>query len=393
MKKLLSLLLLFCATWAFGQDLSPAEEAALKLANDGKLAEAAAAFENIHQAQPKNMNTIGILYQIYEKMGDRSKQYIMASKAAAQQPAAELWNYRKAESAIAAGKGDEAIRTADAYIAKYGDSASMHFIKGGALDAQDKLQEAIGEYSRALRISPTYYLALYKRALDFTAISRYQNALDDFTKLLDAGQRLDFVYNNRGEAYSGLNNYAAAIADYTSAIGLNPQNSNAFNNRAAAYRETGEDAKAQADARQAISLSPGYAEPYFHLAAIEDGKRQLSEAMIHIDKAISLASDRPRYHALRAHILLESDRANEALVAANKVLELNANDADGFIMKATALSNMSRFNESIEVLNKAIASDNSNYLFYGLRAFVNRQLGNKAAADADEAKAKTLGGK
>ena len=232
MKKLFILILVcFAMPKAFCQQLSDAETKAFKLANDGKLPEAAAAFEAIYKADPKNANPLYVLSQLYDKMGNPLKSYEYINKGWTLNPNDKDWNVNKAEALIKLTKTDEAIATADAFLLKNPEVAVMYFVKGEALDAQSKIQQAIGMYAKAIKINPDYANALFRRAKDFAVISRYQNAIDDFTALIKLESSIDEVFNRRGQAYYHLDKMNEAAADFSKAIALNAKNNFAFANR------------------------------------------------------------------------------------------------------------------------------------------------------------------
>jgi len=100
--------------------------------------------------------------------------------------------------------------------------AQQHYTTGVKLASQGKLEEAIAEYSEAIRLEP----------------------------------RLVPAYYIRGVTYAQLGQYERAVQDYDEAIRLNPQYAQAYYSRSAAYIKLGQMERATQDYREAIRLDP-----------------------------------------------------------------------------------------------------------------------------------------
>jgi tetratricopeptide (TPR) repeat protein len=107
-----------------------------------------------------------------------------------------------------------------------GSAAKEAFDRGLAAHKQGNTQEAIAQFTQAIKLDPNY---------------------------TDA-------YNNRGNAYYDLDDYDKAIADYAQAIKIDPGDADAYNNRGIAYHNLGDYDKAIADYAQAIKLDPNLAQ-------------------------------------------------------------------------------------------------------------------------------------
>lgn len=375
---------------AFCQQLSDAETKAFKLANDGKLPEAAAAFEAIYKADPKNANPLYVLSQLYDKMGNPLKSYEYINKGWTLNPNDKDWNVNKAEALIKLTKTDEAIATADAFLLKNPEVAVMYFVKGEALDAQSKIQQAIGMYAKAIKINPDYANALFRRAKDFAVISRYQNAIDDFTALIKLESSIDEVFNRRGQAYYHLDKMNEAAADFSKAIALNAKNNFAFANRGWISFYAGNYPGALADFNISYSIDATYADASFGIASVYNKQKNYSSALTYAQKSIALNNQMPPYYAVYCSALLASDRSSEGLAAADKILSLDANNTDGYILKATALSNLQKYDDGVKFITGGIEKYPDNYILYSLRGFMYKQQGKTQLANADNEKAREL---
>ena len=119
----------------------------------------------------------------------------------------------------------------DAINQKIKKETAIHLLKGITYENEEKLDEAIAEYNKALETNPTYPEA----------------------------------YNTRGTAYGrGKGLYDLAIADFNKVLELDPRYAGAYNNRAISYYFKKEYDRAWEDVHKAQSLGmeihPGFIE-------------------------------------------------------------------------------------------------------------------------------------
>ncbi|MEP6611400.1 MAG: tetratricopeptide repeat protein [Mucilaginibacter sp.] len=392
MKKILiTITCLMLSITAFCQ--SPAEQAALELAKQGKYPEAIAAFEKIISADGKNVNAFNVLSQLYLRSNKTQQGYDVAARGLAIAPDNIDLNITKAKAAMALNRDDEALAIMDAAIVKHDDVFILYVIKGNVLDDQNKVQMAIGAYSKSIQLKPDFASAYLSRAEDFAAISRYDNALADYNKYIEMANDDDVAFNMRGMTNYRLGKNNEAIADYSKSIELNKEQKYALVNRGVVYADLGNRDKAIADYNQAIAIDPKYPDSYLQLAKVYYKDHNYGPAQQNMEKGLAIRTTSPMYYAVYAKILLSADKNTEGLAAAEKVLSLDKVNSDGYLLKATAYSNMERYDDAINTINEGLKVFPDNYLFYSLRSAVYKFKGNTAMSEADNQKAKELGTK
>lgn len=386
-KTLLSLLFTSFSFFSFAQ--SAEEQQAMILFQNGKKTEAASAFEKIVTANPTNINAIHALGTIYLDLGKYKEAYQISTKGLLINKNDDNLSINKARAAVKIGKSDEAITLMDACIARDAGFFMPYYIKGNALDAQDKLQLAIGMYSKAIQLNPDFPNAYLDRGNDFLGISRYPQAIADYDKVLSLAPESNEAYNMRGMANYHLEKYDNAVADYTKAIELG--NLSALTNRGVIYLEQNKNDLAKADFKKSISISNRADDAYFNFADILNKEKQYNDALPNIEKAVALLPNSALYQSLYANVLLNLKRDQEALAVTEKVLTLDAKNRDGFIYKATALNNLKRYDEAIKTITTGINEYPDFYLMYKVRSYIYKQMGKTDLAEADNTKAKELG--
>ncbi len=141
-------------------------------------------------------------------------------------------------------------------INKYPDSPIGYFMRAKYEAAIDKPISAIKDYTTAINIDHSYFMAYFGRATILSKIDKIDEAIKDYSVVLSINKRFMPAYINRGNLYSEKRQYKKAIADYTKAIKLNPQNPLGYLNRAQTYIDAGLLNNALTDYETMLKLYP-----------------------------------------------------------------------------------------------------------------------------------------
>jgi tetratricopeptide (TPR) repeat protein len=117
------------------------------------------------------------------------------------------------------------------------------------------LPAAIADYTEALRLRPSYPLALNDRGFARQMQGDVAGAIADYTLAIVHDPRYAEAVYNRGTAHHGRGDLAAALADYTQAIALDPSDPRYPNNRGLVRRALGDAAGAREDFRRALEVA------------------------------------------------------------------------------------------------------------------------------------------
>ena len=131
-----------------------------------------------------------------------------------------------------------------------------------------------------IRQFPRDAAALFNRGSGYLSKGDPDNAIADYTRVIQIDPGYSPAYYNRGIANEGKDQHDQAIADFSKAVEINPRHAGAFNARARAYLEIGQRMLALADARRAVTLDP-FDEQFLHTRA------NVYEALGHAQEAIA----------------------------------------------------------------------------------------------------------
>jgi tetratricopeptide (TPR) repeat protein len=145
-------------------------------------------------------------------------------------------------------------------------------------------QQAIQDFSAAIRINPKYLYAYFIRAYAYEQVQEFQKSLADYNQSILINPKIFAAYNNRANLRKNkLNDIQGALSDYNQAILINPKYSSAYNNRANLKADQLNDIQgALMDYTQSILNSPKDSDAYYNrgllkVTRLNDVKGALSD--------------------------------------------------------------------------------------------------------------------
>jgi tetratricopeptide (TPR) repeat protein len=201
---------------------------------------------------------------------------------------------RALRNLIAAVKKDPVTASA----ASYGESgggppktAGAFFDRALLSHDRGEYDNAIADYTAALRINPNFVAAYVYRGIAYGEKGDYDRAIADFTATLRIDPDDAKAYNNRGKGYYYKKDYNRAIADYTAALRIDPDYADAYIGRGIAYADKGDYDRAIADYTAALRIDPDDAKAYNNRGIAYKGKGDYNRARADWEQALRLDPD------------------------------------------------------------------------------------------------------
>ncbi|MFD0415365.1 tetratricopeptide repeat protein [Streptomyces sp. NPDC127108] len=190
-----------------------------------------------------------------------------------------------------------AVLSHDALSAK--NRSLAHTYRGKHLMFAERNEEALAELDRALAVDPDNLLGRVPRAEAHRRLRHFDEAVADYTAVIDSGSGMPYVLVLRGSVHREAGWYQDAIDDYTAALEFEPTHASALFFRGLAHQRTGRLAEAVQDLTTAFGLKP----TAFHFQAQRgDVHRQAGrydEAISDLTAALSHDSERVWHRAVR----------------------------------------------------------------------------------------------
>ena len=109
-------------------------------------------------------------------------------------------------------------------------------------------------WDKVIAANPKMAEAYNNRGLAFYNLERHQQAINDFSQAVRMKPQYAEAFNNRGNAYYALDQYEKAEADFNKSLQLKPQYSKAHLNRGLAYFQMKKIEESCKDFRRACDL-------------------------------------------------------------------------------------------------------------------------------------------
>jgi tetratricopeptide (TPR) repeat protein len=218
----------------------------------------------------------------------------------------------------------------------------------------NKSNEAIEEYSNAIRIKPDFSAAFIHRGDTYRKKKELDIAISDYSEVINGDfHEKELAYLKRGKLYIyEKKDYMAAINDLTQVINVPLNNDiqvDALIHRGETYLNITDFDKALADFNQAIRLKPNFAESYYYRAKVYHPMNDITnieKALKELNRAIELDSkfynafvERSNIHLSFGNLDMEKYGKSEyekAIADLSSAIEINPNLPDAFIKRSDA---------------------------------------------------------
>lgn len=252
------------------------------------------------------------------------------------------------------------------------DSAESAYQQGATYLKQNKIDEAIAEFTTAIALNPRSDKAYYDRGRAFKAKGEIDKALDDYTQAIDINspETIQSACNNRGQIYEAKGNLDKALEDYTRGIEAmpNPMFSGfryfkqvLHRNRAEIYLQRKEYDKALKDV-QSIEKMGGSVEPEF-IAKLKNrdySPEKDLETMKPSEKYPGASSEINLYNN-RGYQSFEKGQYDLAIADYDRALAIDPHDALVLANRANAYAAQGKLNEAIADFKKVLEIDPKDY--------------------------------
>jgi len=226
---------------------------AMALHQDGRIAEAAAAYDRLLARDPRNADALHLAGVAACQMGDGAKGVELIRRAIALRPA----------------------------------MADFHFNLGNALKDLGRYADAETAYRQAIRLQPLYVEAHSNLGGVLKQLGRNDAAAECFRQAIrlrpahaDAHGGLGAVELDRGQ-------FGAAVAAFRKAIALRPRDAEAQYGLAAAQLGQDHIADAADALAKVLALSPGHVEALNLLSVVRLRQRRIPEALAALREAVT----------------------------------------------------------------------------------------------------------
>ena len=294
---------------------------ALRLRQEGRLAQAEQRLRRVLQAHPNNVRALRALGELLSHAGHPGPALECFDALVRLAPGDGEAFQERGLVLMTLGRPREGLAAFETAIAAKPDLVAAYHNRAVALSVLGRHAEALKSYDRTVQIQPENAAAWNNRGVALQELRRPAEALECFDQALKLRAEYGAALGNRGAALRELGRPIEAVASCDKALAIKPDDLSALNNKGAALHELHRLKEAEAVYRQVLAMQPGHVTTLNNLG----------------------------------NVLGEMGQADAALAAYDRALELNPRAASTYDNKGLLLNELGRPGEAAEVIERSIA--------------------------------------
>jgi tetratricopeptide (TPR) repeat protein len=245
----------------------------------------------------------------------------------------------------------------DNYTAHNAIEILAHNTVANYLVREGRIDEALGHYNEAIRISPSSAEVYANRGNVYSSMGRYQRAIEDYNETIRLKPDYADAYNNRGNTYTGMGRYEQAVEDYSKAIRLKPDFADAYSNRGNVYTRIGLSQNALQDFNESIRLNQTSASAYNNRGILYVKLGRYQQAVDDFSKAIGLQKDCFEAFYNRGRAYSQMEQYEQAIADYNKAIILKPGNAEVYKSLEFIYSKQGKDKSGCSAAQKACSSE------------------------------------
>ena len=199
---------------------------------------------------------------------------------------------------------------------------------------------------------------LYTTGKDFVASGNYEDAIAQFTKLIDENPDFTDAYVARAEAYEKAGNKEEAASDYKRATTFEDKDKSIYYNAGRLYYELENYEEALPMLKKVSELDKKHVNAYKYKMKCYIALEQYEEALKESDKLVDL-DETAENLASRGFIQDKLENYNQAESDYRKSIKLANNVVETYVALGNVLFKAKKYDESLTVCNQALGIDSN----------------------------------
>ena len=218
------------------------------------------------------------------------------------------------------GELQNSLAKAEVLLEEFPNSSILLNICGSSNHGLFKIDNAIKNYTKALKINPNYAEVYFNLGVAFKDKGHINKAIENYKKALIINPSYTDVHFNLGNSLKNINELNEAIYHYKKALELNPKHLNASINLGAALNKLGYSKDAIINYKTALNFRPKNPELLNNLGFALKDNGNLEDAIDSFEKALKI---NPKHYEAQSNLISLLSSYIPKKVSENKIVLTN----------------------------------------------------------------------
>ncbi len=218
-------------------------------------------------------------------------------------------------------KFTKAKQEIDKQIIYYQNSSILYNILGAILAAENKADQAIESYKKAININSNYAEAYNNLGITLLKLKKLNEAVHCFKDAIKLKNNFAEAFNNLGNAILETEGAEKSIQYYEKAVQIKPNYAEAFYNLGNANYDLNKKETALKKFVQALKIKPNYAEVHNNLGILYCDLNMFDKAMNSYNTAIKITSN-PKFYNNLGNLFINLKKFDEAATFFYKAIKI-----------------------------------------------------------------------
>lgn len=254
---------------------------------------------------------------------------------------------------------DIAEELSQAAVTAQNSNPAFYFTLARILNRQDKKEDAVLNYRKAISLKPDYMDALNNLGTTLMSLELTDEAAEIFARILEKNPQDFNALSNTASILFNKDEYEQALEYYSRALTTNPKSPNVHNDIGRSLKYLSRHEEALLSFEKAIEYKPDYVEALLSAGKIYRENVQLDKALNYYSR-IRLIVDQEEAYANVVHIYWELGRYSEAIMEAEEALKKFPESVINLNALGNVYSTISKYEEALSCFERAFSLEPDN---------------------------------
>jgi tetratricopeptide (TPR) repeat protein len=248
----------------------------------------------------------------------------------------------------------------------FSQNAKQFYKTGTTFVAAGNYKDAIDQFTKAIDAAPNYTQAYIDRARSFEAIGDLQNAAEDLKRALVFEQKKAELFYEAARVNYALGKCADALDLINKSIERNKKSESAYRLLARIQIALEDYTNALASINKALGLKDNPENNFYH-GQVSEKMTNFNQAEIDYSKAIAKNNRYTEAYLAQANLRLQTARLDNAIESCNNLLAMEPNNKDAYLIRSRVYAKLIEYPKAIDDLSKILYNNPNDKEMYLLR--------------------------